>query len=98
MKRIEPNPRSDNIQVEFTAVQTPPKRLKERHFLERIPPMGKKARPHRKCVVCTRRAREKRLSIGAVLCLQGCFKAYHTLLNSKPPASIAEIQGAHIIK
>jgi hypothetical protein len=33
MKRIEPIPHSDNIQVEFTAVQTPPKRLKEIHFL-----------------------------------------------------------------
>jgi hypothetical protein len=29
------------------SVQPPPKRLTERHFLERIPPTGKKARPHR---------------------------------------------------
>jgi hypothetical protein len=42
MKRIEPIPRSDNIQVEFTAVQAAPKRLKEIHFLERIPPRGRR--------------------------------------------------------
>jgi hypothetical protein len=59
MKLIEPIPRSDNINVEFTAVQPPPKRLTERHFLERILPTGKKARPHRKCVVCTRKGQRK---------------------------------------
>jgi hypothetical protein len=40
-------------------VQPPPRRLTERHFLEHIPPMGKKARPHRKCVVYTRKGQRK---------------------------------------
>jgi hypothetical protein len=52
MKRIEPIPHSVNIQVEFTAVQTPPKRLKGIHFLERILNTGKKAKTSQKmCVV-----------------------------------------------
>jgi hypothetical protein len=46
------------------SVQPLPKRLTERHFLERILPMGKKARPDRRCVVCTKRARGKNLIIG----------------------------------
>ncbi|XP_021913795.1 piggyBac transposable element-derived protein 4-like, partial [Zootermopsis nevadensis] len=32
------------------SLEPPPKRLSERHFPERIPPTGKKARPQRKCV------------------------------------------------
>jgi hypothetical protein len=37
------------------SVRPPPKWLMEKHFLERIPPIGKKARPRRKSVVCTRK-------------------------------------------
>jgi hypothetical protein len=68
------------------AVLPPPKRLTERHFLERIPPTGKKARPHRRCVVCTKKGQRRETQYWcsereAVLCLEGCFKAYHKLLN-----------------
>jgi hypothetical protein len=60
MKRTEPIPRSDNIKVEFTAVQPPPKRLTEKRFPGAyFPPTRKKARPHRKCVVCARKGQRK---------------------------------------
>jgi hypothetical protein len=70
------------------SVQPPPKRLTERHFLEHIPPTGKKARPHRKCVVGTRNGQRKEAQYWcseceAALCLEECSKAYHTLLNFK---------------
>jgi hypothetical protein len=63
-----------------------PKRLTERHFLERISPAGKKARPHRRCVVCTKKGQRRETQYWcseceAALCFEGCFKAYHTLLN-----------------
>jgi hypothetical protein len=69
-----------------SSVQPPPKRLTERHFLERSPPTGKKARPHRKCVVCAREGQRKETQYWcseceAPLCLEGRFNAYHTLLN-----------------
>jgi hypothetical protein len=68
------------------SVLTPHKRLTERHFLEQIAPMGKKARPHRLCVVCTKKGQRRETQYWcseceAALCLEGCFKAYHTLLN-----------------
>ncbi|PNF31583.1 hypothetical protein B7P43_G00790 [Cryptotermes secundus] len=68
------------------SVLPPPKRLTERHFLERIPPTGKKARPHRRCVVCGKKGQRKDTQYWcgeceAALCLEECFKAYHTLLH-----------------
>jgi hypothetical protein len=68
------------------SVEPPPKRLTERHFLERIPATGKKAKPQRRCVVCAKHGR-RRDSIywcsdcDAGLCLDGCFRIYHTQLN-----------------
>jgi uncharacterized Zn-finger protein len=64
----------------------PPKRLTERHFPERIPPTGRKAKPYRRCVVCVRKGQRKESQYWcsdceAALCLEGCFKVYHTLLN-----------------
>jgi hypothetical protein len=80
MKRIEPNPHSDNIQVKFIAVQTPPKRLKEIHFLERILYTGKKTKTSQKiCVVHKKGQRKETQHWGSVVFIQGCFKAYHTL-------------------
>jgi hypothetical protein len=68
MKRIEPIPRSDNIQVKFTAVQTPPKRLKEIHFLERILPTGKKTKTsHKMCVVHRNSQRKETQDWGSVV-------------------------------
>ncbi|PSN50037.1 hypothetical protein C0J52_03287 [Blattella germanica] len=61
-------------------------RLCERHFISRIPPSGKKARPQRRCVVCTKNKRKKdtvywcrNCDVG--LCLEVCFEDYHTKLN-----------------
>jgi hypothetical protein len=33
------------------SLEPPPKRLTERHFLERIPATGKKAKPQKRCIV-----------------------------------------------
>jgi hypothetical protein len=68
------------------SVVPPPKRLTERHFLERIPATGKKAKPQRRCVVCTKHGMRKDTvywcsDCEAGLCLHGCFKDYHTKLN-----------------
>jgi hypothetical protein len=63
-----------------------PERLRELHIREHIPGTGKKAKPQRKCVVCTKH-RERRESIywcsecEAGLCLDECFKSYHTNLS-----------------
>ena len=60
-------------------------RLDERHFPERIPPTEKKARPTR-CVVCNKNNRRKETvfwwpECEAALCVEECFKAFHTKLN-----------------
>jgi hypothetical protein len=92
MKHIEPIPRSDNIQVEFIAVQTPPKRLKETHFLEIILPTGKKAKTSQK-MCCAQEGPEKRYSALGQCCVykDASRRIIHSS-TSKPPASIAEIQ------
>ena len=61
-------------------------RLVERHFPERIPPTEKKARPTRRCVVCYKNNRRKETvfwcpECEAALCVEECFKAFHTKLN-----------------
>jgi hypothetical protein len=61
-------------------------RLKERHFIRKVPPSRKKAGPQRRCVVCTRHGRKKDtrfccLQCDVGLCLEECFEAYHTKLN-----------------
>jgi len=60
-------------------------RLLEKHFTERIPPTGKKARPAR-CVVCYKNNRRKETvfwcpECEAALCVEECFKAFHFKLN-----------------
>jgi hypothetical protein len=61
-------------------------RLRERHFIHKVPPSGRKSLPQRRCVVCTKHGRRKdtrycclRCDVG--LCLEECFEAYHTKLN-----------------
>ena len=61
-------------------------RLIERHFPERIPPTEKKARPTKRCVVCYKNNRRKETvfwcpECEAALCVEECFKAFHTKLN-----------------
>ena len=61
-------------------------RLVERHFPERIPPTEKKARPTKRCVVCYKNNRRKETvfwcpECEAALCVEECFKAFHTKLN-----------------
>jgi len=60
-------------------------RLLERHFPERTPLTEKKARPTRR-VVCYKNNRRKEtvfwcLECEAALCVEECFKAFHTKLN-----------------
>jgi hypothetical protein len=61
-------------------------RLKERHFIHKVPPSRKKAAAQRRCVVCTRHRRKKDtrfccLQCNVGLCVEECFEAYHTKLN-----------------
>ena len=60
-------------------------RLVERHFPERIP-SETKARPTKRCVVCYKNNRRKEIvfwcpECEAALCVEECFKAFHTKLN-----------------
>jgi len=60
-------------------------RLDERHFPERIP-TEKKGRPTKRCVVCYKSNRSKETvfwcpECEAALCVEECFKAFHTKLN-----------------
>jgi hypothetical protein len=41
------------------STESPPKRLTEHHLLERIPATGKKAKPWRRCVVCSKHRKQK---------------------------------------
>jgi hypothetical protein len=61
-------------------------RLLERHFINKVPPTGKKALPQRRCVVCSSHGRKKDtryccLKCDVGLCLEDCFEAYHTKLH-----------------
>ncbi|XP_023703521.1 piggyBac transposable element-derived protein 4-like [Cryptotermes secundus] len=62
------------------------KRLTERHFVEKIPATGKKAKPQRRCVVCSRQGKRKDTvywcsDCEAAMCFDECFKKYHTQLH-----------------
>jgi hypothetical protein len=58
--------------------------LLERHFINNVPPTGKKAVPQR-CVMCTKHGRKNTryccLQCDVGLCLEERFEAYHTKLN-----------------
>jgi hypothetical protein len=61
-------------------------RLLERHFTKRIPLKEKTARPAKRCVVCCKHNKRKETVFEcpdsqAGLCLEGCFKTFHTKLN-----------------
>jgi hypothetical protein len=63
-------------------------RLTEHNFLRKVQPRGGKARPQRRCVVCTKHGRKKETvyccrECNVGLCLEDCFEAYHTELNYK---------------
>jgi hypothetical protein len=45
------------------SIELPPKRLAEQHFLEHIPATGKKARPKRKCVMCTKHRKGREFTV-----------------------------------
>jgi hypothetical protein len=60
-------------------------RLRERHFIHKLPPSGKKSTPQRRYVVCTKHGWKKDtrfccLQCDVGLCLEECFEAYHTKL------------------
>jgi hypothetical protein len=68
------------------SLEPPPKRFTEQHFLEHIPTTGKKARPQKRCILCSKDDKRKESiywcsECEAGLCLDGCFKKYHTTLN-----------------
>jgi hypothetical protein len=61
-------------------------RLLERHFPERIPPTERKSRPTKRCVVCYKKKRRRETVFWCPdcvvgLCVEGCFKTYHTKLS-----------------
>lgn len=67
-----------------------PLRLRERHFLEPIPPTAKQQRPRRYCHVCTNSSRKPKQrketyymcgQCEVPLCVFPCMKDYHTLRN-----------------
>jgi hypothetical protein len=74
-----------NVQGRHSTEKTVP-RLIERHFPGRIPPTEKKSQPTKHCVVCYKQGKRKETvfwcpDCKAGLCVEGCFKTYHTKLN-----------------
>jgi predicted nucleic acid binding AN1-type Zn finger protein len=68
------------------AINPPPGRLIGKHLIEKIPPNGKKAKPQRKCAICTIQRKRKETiywcpdcQVG--LCFDHCFKEFHTKVN-----------------
>jgi hypothetical protein len=49
-----------------------PNRLTERHFLERIPATGQKAKPQKRCIVCSKHGNGRNQFIGILNVSQGC--------------------------
>ena len=68
------------------SVNPPPARLTKRHFIEKIPASGKKAKPQKTCVVCQKSGMKKETiywcpDCQTGLCLDTCFKLFHTVEN-----------------
>jgi hypothetical protein len=68
------------------SINPPPARLTERHFIEKIPPTGKKAKPQKRCVVCQKNGKMSDTTYWCPDCETGqctdtCFKVYHTVEN-----------------
>jgi hypothetical protein len=59
--------------------------LTERHFISKLPPTEKEARPQRRCVVCQKHGKRKDTVYWCDACDVGlcveCFQDYHTKLN-----------------
>jgi hypothetical protein len=67
-------------------INPPPARLTERHFIEKIPPTGKKAKPQKRCVVCQKNGKRRDSTYWCPeyqtgLCIDTCFKVFHTMEN-----------------
>jgi hypothetical protein len=64
-----------------------PDRLTARHFIERIPPTDKKAKPTKRCPVCCKKTGKRKETsywckdCGVGLCFENCFRIYHTEAN-----------------
>ncbi|XP_069684332.1 uncharacterized protein [Periplaneta americana] len=63
-----------------------PKRLLERHYIEKIPSRGKKSKPQKRCTVCSKHGKRKESiywcpDCGVGLCFKLCFKEFHTKLD-----------------
>jgi hypothetical protein len=73
-------------QVCRPSINPPPQRLTQRHFIEKIPATGRKAKPQKRCVVCQKRGKREESvhwcpDCQAGLCLESCFKIFHTEEN-----------------
>jgi hypothetical protein len=85
------------------SLEPPPKRLTEQHFLECIPATETKAKPQKRCIVCSKHGKRKESIYWcseweAGLCLDWCFKKIIQPSTSNSLASIAEIQNVHVIR
>lgn len=63
-------------------------RLKERHFMEKIPPTPNKVNPQKRCRVCTLHHVRKDSRFHCPdcpskpgLCMDPCYKVYHTVAD-----------------
>ncbi|XP_021914858.1 uncharacterized protein LOC110827459 isoform X8 [Zootermopsis nevadensis] len=76
-------PLDDEVKSESCTTMDPPV-IRTNHFIEKIPPTRKKAKPTRRCAVCCKRTGKRKetsfwcqdCKVG--LCLKECFKIYHT--------------------
>jgi hypothetical protein len=73
-------------QVSRPFTNPPPPQPTEWHFIEKIPAIGRKAKPQKRYVVCQKRGKRKESvhwcpDCQAGLCLESCFKIFHTKEN-----------------
>jgi hypothetical protein len=67
------------------SLEPPPKR-DTATFVGAFPATGKKTKPQKRCIMCSKHGKRRESSYWcseceAGLCLDGCFKKYHTTLN-----------------
>jgi hypothetical protein len=68
------------------SINPPPASLRERHFIEKIPPTGMKAKPQKRCAVCQKNGKRRDSTYWCPdcqtgLCTDTCFKVFHTMEN-----------------
>jgi hypothetical protein len=69
------------------SINPPPGRLIGKHFIDKIPSTGKKAKPQRRCLVCKIQKKKRKDTIywcsdcQVGLCIKYCFKEFHTKVN-----------------